>query len=193
MHVADPIAFFQPVDEKNERWEELRRHPDWSFHGPRFPTHAALLEQFLAIVKRHPRTQFVGAHLANNGENLAQLGAWLDQHENLHVEIASRINELGRQPYSARKFLVKYQDRVLFGTDGPWPIARLQSYWRFLETYDEYFPYSEKVPPPQGFWQIYGVGLPDDVLRKIYHENALKLLPKLRPAFERAVAGQRSP
>jgi predicted TIM-barrel fold metal-dependent hydrolase len=179
IHVGDPIAFFQPVDAKNERWEELHRHPEWSFHGDNFPSHAEVLKQFLAIVERHPRTQFLGAHLANNAENLGELGAWLDRYTNLHVEIASRINELGRQPYTARKFLIKYQDRVLFGTDGPWPEARLHYYWRFLESYDEYFPYSEKEFPPQGFWRIYGVGLPDDVLKKIYHANAVKLMPGL--------------
>lgn len=179
MHVGDPSAFFQPVDAKNERWEELHRRPEWSFHGEKFPRHAEVLKQFLAIVERHPRTQFIGAHLANNAENLGELGSWLDRHANLHVDLASRINELGRQPYTARKFLIKYQDRVLFGTDGPWPETRLHYYWRFLETYDEYFPYSEKDFPPQGFWRIYGVGLPDDVLKKIYHANAVKLMPSL--------------
>jgi predicted TIM-barrel fold metal-dependent hydrolase len=102
------------------------------------------------------------------------------------VELASRIAELGRQPYTARKFLLKYQDRVLLGTDGPWPEERLKLYWRFLETEDEYFPYSEKEFPPQGLWNIYGVHLPDDVLRKIYYGNALKLLPALAEKYERA-------
>jgi predicted TIM-barrel fold metal-dependent hydrolase len=104
----------------------------------------------------------------------------------LYVELASRIAELGRQPYSARKFLLKYQDRVLLGTDGPWPEERLKLYWRFLETEDEYFPYSEKEFPPQGLWQIYGVHLPDEVLRKIYFANALKILPALQRKYERA-------
>lgn len=101
----------------------------------------------------------------------------LDDHPNVVVEFASRIAELGRQPFTARKFLIDYQDRVLFGTDGPQPEKRLRLYWRFLETHDEYFPYSEKDFPPQGFWRIYGVDLPDEVLEKIYHENAARVIP----------------
>ncbi|MDA0657619.1 MAG: amidohydrolase family protein [Planctomycetota bacterium] len=177
IHAADPEAFFRPVDAQNERWEELKRHPDWSFHGGDFPSHGALLEAFLRIVARHPKTTFIGAHMANNPEDLGKLAEWLDRYPNLNVEIASRISELGRQPYTARKFLIQYADRVMFGTDGPWPSERLSLYWRFLETYDEYFPYSERPFPPQGFWNIYGLGLPDAVLRKIYHENAARIIP----------------
>jgi predicted TIM-barrel fold metal-dependent hydrolase len=180
IHTGDPVAFFQSIDEHNERWEELHRRPDWSFHESRFPKHGEVLEQLLTVVKRHPKTNFIAAHLANNGEDLETLGTWLDEHPNLYVDTASRINELGRQPYTARAFLIKYADRILFGTDGPWLELRLQSYWRHFETYDEYFPYSEKEFPPQGLWNIYGVGLPDDVLKKIYGGNAEKLLPVLR-------------
>jgi len=187
IHTADPVAFFQPIDAKNERWEELHRHPDWSFYRPGYPSHAELLAQLLDVVERHPKTSFIAAHVANNAEDLQTVSKWLDTYPNLYVEFASRINELGRQPYTARKFLIKHQDRILFGTDGPWPETRLRLYWRFLETYDEYFPYSEKEFPPQGLWNIYGVGLPDDVLQKIYRENALKLLPALKPNYERAV------
>ena len=96
-----------------------------------------------------------------------------------NFSIASRIGELGRQPYTARKFFLRYADRVLFGTDGPWPETRVALYWRFLETFDENFPYSEKEFPPQGFWNIYGVGLPDDVLRQVYHQNAARIIPGL--------------
>ncbi len=188
IHTADPVAFFDPIDERNERWEELHRHPDWSFHGKEFPSHAELLQQLLNVVKRHPKTNFIAAHVVNNAEHLAEVAEWLDTYPNLYTEFASRINELGRQPYTARKFLVKYQDRVLFGTDGPWPETRVRLYWRFLETYDENFPYSEKDFPPQGLWNIYGVGLPDEVLKKIYFENALKLLPKVRNDYEASVA-----
>lgn len=180
IHVADPLAFFQPIDETNERWEELHRHPDWSFHGPQFPKHAELLAAFHRVVARHPKTIFISAHVANNAEDLAQVAAWLEQYPNLYVEFASRIGELGRQPYSARKFLIAHADRVLFGTDGPWPETRVRLYWRFLETFDEDFPYSEKNPPPQGLWNIHGVGLPDDVLRKIYFENAQRLIPGVK-------------
>lgn len=176
MHTADPSAFFDPIDEKNERYEELSRRPDWSFHGGRFPTRDSLHAARNRVIERHPKTQFIAAHLGNDGEDLAQAGEWLEKFPNLHVEIASRISELGRQPYSAREFFIKHADRILFGTDGPWPEARLSCYWRFLETYDEYFAYSERPFPPQGLWQIYGIGLPDDVLRKVYHENAARLL-----------------
>jgi predicted TIM-barrel fold metal-dependent hydrolase len=108
----------------------------------------------------------------------------------LYVDFASRIAELGRQPYTARKFFVKYADRILYGTDGPWPELRITYYWRFLETFDENFPYSEKEPPPQGMWRIHGLGLPDDVLQKVYHENALRLLPGAREKFERVTSAR---
>ena len=189
IHVADPAAFFQPIDEKNERWEELHRHPEWSFFGSQFPKQEEVFAAFLRVVKRHPKTTFISAHVANNPEDLATVSQWLDGHPNLYVEIASRIGELGRQPVSARKFLLKYQDRVLFGTDGPWPEQRLRLYWRFLETEDEYFPYSEKEFPPQGFWNIYGVNLPDEVLKKVYRENAMRLVPGVREKVEKFRAG----
>jgi predicted TIM-barrel fold metal-dependent hydrolase len=177
IHIADPAAFFRPIDETNERWEELYRHPDWSFEGPEFPGREALLAARNRVIARHPQTVFIGAHVANNAEDLQTVGQWIDTYPNFYVEIASRISELGRQPYTARKFFLKYSDRILFGTDGPWPEQRLSLYWRFLETFDEYFPYSEKAFPPQGFWRIYGIGLPDDVLCKIYHENAARIIP----------------
>ena len=176
IHVADPAAFFDPIDARNERLEELLRHPDWSFHGEGFPSRGELLDARNRVIARHPSTQFITAHVANNAEDLATVGEWLDQYPNMHVELASRIAELGRQPFTARKFFLKYQDRILFGTDGPWPDQRLDLYWRFLETDDEYFPYAEKTPPPQGFWRIYGVNLPPEVLRKVYFDNARKLV-----------------
>lgn len=187
IHTADPAAFFLPTDPTNERYEELSRRPEWSFAGEGFPTRRELLDQLLRVVKRHPHTNFIAAHVANYAEDLGQAAQWLDEYPNLYVEIASRISELGRQPYTARKFLIKYSDRVLFGTDGPWPEKRLSSYWRFLETEDEYFPYSEKEVPPQGLWQIYGVHLPEEVLQKVYYGNALKLVPGLKPQWEEAV------
>jgi predicted TIM-barrel fold metal-dependent hydrolase len=118
--------------------------------------------------------------MANNSEDLGTVGKWLDEYPNLYVEFASRIGELGRQPYTARKFFLKYSDRILFGTDGPWPETRIKLYWRFLETFDEYIPYSEKEFPPQGFWRIYSLGLPDDVLEKVYSKNAAKIIPGVR-------------
>jgi predicted TIM-barrel fold metal-dependent hydrolase len=180
IHTADPAAFFLTMDETNERWEELFRHPEWRFPSDRFPSRESLLEARNRVIARHPGTTFIGAHCANNPEDLATVGRWLDRYPNLYVEPASRIGELGRQPYTARRFFLKYSDRILFGTDGPWPETRIRLYWRFLETYDEYFPYSEKVFPPQGLWNIYGIGLPDRVLKKIYYQNAIRVIPGVR-------------
>ncbi|MEO8270329.1 MAG: amidohydrolase family protein [Aureliella sp.] len=177
MHTADPSAFFEPLTPSNERYEELSRHPDWHFPADRFPARDELHAARNRLFSRHAGTTFIAAHLGNDGEDLQQTAELLDDHPNVVVEIASRIAELGRQPFSARKFLLAYQDRVLFGTDGPQPEQRLRLYWRFLETDDEYFPYSEKVFPPQGLWRIYGVNLPDEVLKKIYYENASRLIP----------------
>ena len=186
IHTADPAAFFKPIDKTNERWEELSRHADWSFYGDKFPSREELLAARNRVIERHPKTKFIAAHVANNAEDLKTVANWLEKYPNMVVEIASRISELGRQPYTSRKFFLKYSDRILFGTDGPWPELRLWYYWRFLETEDEYFPYSEKEFPPQGFWYIYGVHLPENVLRKIYFENALRIIPDLKEKYARA-------
>ncbi len=185
IHSADPVAFFQPVDRFNERWEELHRHPDWSFAGDEFPSHDELLAARNRVISRHPQTVFIGAHVANYPEDLAQVGRWLDEYPNLHVEIAARIAELGRQPYTAREFFLRYADRIMFGTDGPRPVGRLIPHWRMLETRDEYFSYAEGQYPPQGLWNIYGLGLPDEVLKKVYFENAAKLVPGIRERLDK--------
>jgi len=180
IHSGDPVAFFEPVDRFNERWEELSRNPSWGFHGPQFPSLDELLQARNRVIARHPKTQFIGAHMASSEHDLEVAGKWLDAYPNLSLDIASRISELGRQPYTSREFMIRYADRVLFGTDGPWPEMRLHAYWRFLETKDQAFDYSEKTPPPQGLWQIHGVGLPDEVLEKIYYKNAERLIPGVR-------------
>jgi len=185
MHSGDPAAFFDPIDRFNERWEELSRNPSWSFHGEGFPSLDELLKARNRVVAKHPQTRFIAAHLASSEHDLQQLSDWLDAYPNLYLDIASRISELGRQPYSAREFMIRHADRILFATDGPWPETRLHAYWRFLETNDEAFDYSEKVPPPQGLWQIHGVGLPDEVLRKIYSENAVRLIPGVAQRLEK--------
>ncbi len=185
IHTADPVAFFQPIDRFNERWEELHRHPDWSFAGDEFPSHDELLAARNRVIERHPQTTFLGAHVANYPENLAEVGRWLDKYPNLYVEIAARIAELGRQPYTAREFFLKYSDRILFGTDGPRPPGRLTPHWRMLETQDEYFTYAENQYPPQGLWSIYGLHLPDEVLRKVYSENAVRLIPGIKERLEK--------
>ena len=184
-HCADPVAFFRETSEKNERWEELYRHPEWSFHGGDFPSHQELIDARLSVIARHPETRFICAHMADIPEDLAQLSRQLDEHPNMNVEMAARISELGRQPYTARKFFLKHPDRILFGTDGVPPLSELDPHWRFLETWDEYFPYEDNPFPPQGLWNIYGIGLPDDVLKKVYHENAARLIPGVQRRLDR--------
>jgi predicted TIM-barrel fold metal-dependent hydrolase len=186
IHISDPVAFFTPTDRFNERYEELSNHPDWSFYGGDFPSNAELLEARNRIMARHPKTQFVTLHCGNFSENLKSVSENLDCFPNMSVDIAARIGELGRQPVTARKFFIKYQDRVLFGTDAtphgdefPQQVFNDQLYeiyYRFLETEDEYFDYAPAKTPPQGRWRIYGVNLPDDVLRKVYYDNAARML-----------------
>ncbi len=185
IHTSDPEAFFLPIDRFNERFEELNAHPDWSFHGKDFPSDRELQEARLRVVARHPRTQFVALHVADS-ENLGYVGAALDRLPNLHVEIGARIGELGRQPRASRRFFDRYQDRILFGTDAvPHGVETPQQifgdllyeiYYRFLETEDEYFDYAPAPVPPQGRWRIYGIGLPETILRKVYWANAARLL-----------------
>lgn len=183
-HCADPVAFFKPIDAHNERWEELYRHPEWSFHGKDFPSHQELIDARNRVIARHPETRFICAHMADIPEDLAKLDGYLEQWPNMYVEIAARVAELGRQPFTAREFFLKHDDRILFGTDGVPPMTELIPHWRFLETRDEYFPYEDNPFPPQGFWNIYGLGLPDETLRKIYHENAARLIPGVAECLE---------
>lgn len=185
IHTSDPEAFFLPIDRFNERFEELNAHPNWSFHGKDFPSNRELHEARLRVVARHPKTQFILLHVGN-AEDLAWVSEWLDKYPNTSVEIGARIGELGRQPRAARKFFDKYQDRILFGTDAvPHGIETPQQifgdklyeiYFRFLETEDEYFDYAPAPVPPQGRWRIYGLGLSDKILRKVYQANAARLL-----------------
>jgi predicted TIM-barrel fold metal-dependent hydrolase len=186
IHVSDPEAFFLPTDRFNERFEELNNHPNWSFHGRDFPSSAELLEARNRVFARHPKTQFIVLHVGNNAENLPNVSECMDRFPNMTVELAARIGELGRQPRMSRKFFDKYQDRIIFGTDAspngtdtPQQIfgdELYEIYYRFLETEDEYFDYAPAPVPPQGRWQIYGIGLPDAILKKVYYENAARLL-----------------
>lgn len=186
IHVSDPVAFFRPTDRFNERYEELNNHPDWSFYGQGFPSNAELLAARDRVFARHPRTQFIALHVGNFSENLASVSDSLDRFPNMSVDIAARIGELGRQPRSARAFFEKYQDRILFGTDAiphgdEYPqqlfCDRLyEIYYRFLETGDEYFDYAPARIPPQGRWEISGINLPDSILKKVYYQNAARLL-----------------
>ena len=185
IHVSDPEAFFLPTDRFNERFEELSAHPDWSFHGKDYPSNAELQEARNRVMARHPRTKFVALH-TSDAENLPYVSECLDRYPNMYVDIAARIGELGRQPRMSRKFFDKYQDRILFATDAtphgnetPQQIfgnELYEIYYRFLETEDDYFDYAPASIPPQGRWRIYGIGLPENILRKVYYENAARLL-----------------
>jgi predicted TIM-barrel fold metal-dependent hydrolase len=175
IHVADPIAFFDPIDETNERWEELGEHPDWAFTSPPYPTFLHIMESLANLVGRHPDTTFIGAHVGCYAENLGWVGALLDRCPNYYVDISARIGELGRQPYTARRFFLQYADRILFGSDmGPDPEA-YRIIYRFLETEDEYFNYNTSPVPQQGRWYVHGLHLPDEVLEKVYFHNAERI------------------
>lgn len=176
VHVADPVAFFDPLTPQNERWEELQAHPDWQFPSPPFPPFLTIMEQFARVVRRHKNTTFIGAHVGCYAENLGWVSNLLDECPNFNIDFSARIGELGRQPYAARRFFIKYADRILFGADQPADLAMYQLHYRFLETDDEYFNYGLSPTPAQGRWRVYGLHLPDDVLKKIYHENARRLL-----------------
>jgi len=175
IHVTDPVAFFTPLDKYNERYDELQAHPDWLFYGPQYPSKNEILTQRNRVIARHPKTIFVGAHVANLPEDLGAVAQWLDTYPNLYVDIDARISELGRQPYTARKFFIKYQDRITFGTDTMPSAVAYRIYYRFLETDDEYFNPSGGHHL-QGRWNIYGIFLPNEVLEKVYYKNAEKLL-----------------
>ena len=175
-HIADPDAFFLPPDRFNERYEELAVHPDWSFYGAQY-SKDELLRQRDRVFARHPRTTFVAAHVAERPEHLTYVSRLLAAHENLYVDIAARTAELGRQPYAAREFFLKHARRILFGTDLIPEVEMYRLHYRFLETSDEYFDYPSHASR-QGRWKIYGLHLPDEVLRLVYRENALRLLPR---------------
>ena len=185
IHIADPIAFFEPLDATNERWEELHGHPDWHFWPPQpagdadapgFPPFDALLAAFGRLVARHPATTFVGAHVGCAAEDLALVGATARREPELLVDIAARLGELGRQPYTSRAFFLRYADRILFGVDMAPDPDLYAIHYRFLETFDESFDYDTDDVPGQGRWQIHGIGLPEDVLRKVYRDNARRIL-----------------
>lgn len=186
IHVSDPSAFFTPIDRFNERFEELNNHPDWSFYGKDFPSNAEILAARDRVLARHPHTQFIVLHVGNFAEDLGAVSAAMDRYPNMSVELAARVGELGRQPRTSRRFFEKYQDRICFGTDAvpkgydtPQQVfgdQLYEIYYRFLETEDEYFDYAPAAVPPQGRWRIYGIGLPESILRKVYYENAERIL-----------------
>ena len=173
-HTADPDAFFLPIDEKNERFEELAAHPGWGFYGAQY-SKTQLLDQRDRVIARHPKTTFVAAHVGESSENLDRAAKLLETYPNVFIDISARASELGRQPYSAREFFIRFADRILFGADLLPEESMYRLYFRFLETADEYFEYPSHASR-QGRWNIYGLHLPEDVLRKVYRGNALRLL-----------------
>jgi predicted TIM-barrel fold metal-dependent hydrolase len=181
VHIADPVAFFDPPDQFNERLEELAANPHWWFGDrDRFPPFERIIESLEAVVAAHPSTTFIGVHVGCYAEDLGWVDRMLTTYPNFNVDIAARIAELGRQPRRARRLIVEHPDRVLFGTDlFPPDTGTYAVHFRFLETADEHFRYSTDDPPPQGRWAISGLDLPDEVLRSVYETNARRLVPGL--------------
>lgn len=174
IHSADPKPFWDPIDSLNERWLELKLHPGRRY-DERFASWETIIKEQHNVFRKHPKTKFINAHLGWYGNDLKKLGQLLDKFPNMYTEIGAVIAELGRQPRAAKAFLTKYQDRVLFGKDS-WVPGEYETYFRVLETADEYFPYHKRY---HAFWRMYGLELPDEVLKKIYYKNALKLIPDL--------------
>lgn len=177
IHTADPVAFFEPVDNRNERLEELIAHPEWSFASPRLPSFHRLMEALEAVVASHPATTFIGLHVGCYAEDLAWVTRMLTSYGNFYIDIAARIAELGRQPRATRALVLRHPDRILFGTDEIPPNQEMyEIYFRFLETADESFNYSTIDPPPTGRWTISGIDLPADILENVYSRNARRVL-----------------
>lgn len=178
IHTADPERFWQPVDRFNERWLELKLHPDRKRNAGEKSndfTWEQLIEQQHNVFRKNPKTNFIAAHMGWYPNNLPKLDSLMDEMPNMYVEIGAVIAELGRQPHTAKRFFEKRQDRILFGKDS-WVPAEYATYFRVLETNDEYFPYHKKY---HAFWRMYGLGLSDAILKKVYYKNALKLIPGL--------------
>ncbi len=175
IHTADPKPFWDPMDEKNERWLELATHPYRKRSDTDPKPWQQLIDEQHRMFKKHPKTTFIAAHFGWYANDLAKLGSLLDEIPNMNIEFGAVIAELGRQPRTAKKFFEKYQDRILFGKDS-WAPEEYATYFRVLETEDEYFPYHKKY---HAFWAMYGMGLPDSILKKIYYKNALRIIPNI--------------
>jgi predicted TIM-barrel fold metal-dependent hydrolase len=173
IHTADPQEFFQPITYSNERWLEMALYPDRRYPASQFPSFEELNGERDRLFKRNPKTTFIVAHMGWHANDLGRLGKMFDQMPNLYTEVGAILYDLGRQPRTAHDFFVKYQDRILFGKDSYQP-DEFPYYWRVFETADEYFDYYRDY---HAFWKLYGLALPDDVLKKLYYRNALKLVP----------------
>ncbi len=181
MHQSDPIGFFEPVTPENEHYGSLRKYPSWSFADPKFPRKTELLARRDELVARHPGTTFILPHVANYAEDLDYVSRLLEAHPNVHIDFSARMDELGRQPYRARELFVRWQDRILFGTDMPASAQMYRCYFRFLETFDEcFFPPDYDGTFDRRRWGICGIGLPRLVLAKIYYRNAVRIIPGLK-------------
>ena len=175
IHTAEPQEFFEPIDARNERWLELALYRDRRYPAGEFPRFEELLAERDRMFRRHPKTTFIAAHFGYRANDLAKAQAMIDTMPNVHLEVAAILAELGRQPRAAHDFFVKNQDRVLFGKDSFQP-DEFPYYWRTFETADEYFDYYRDY---HAFWKLYGMALPDAVLKKLYFKNALALVPGL--------------
>jgi predicted TIM-barrel fold metal-dependent hydrolase len=176
VHTADPAEFWAPLDFHNERWLEQAIYPERRYQdSTRFPSFEELMAERDRMLKKHPNTRWVLAHLGWHAQDLARLGRMFDSMPNLYAEVGAVLYDIGRQPRNAHDFFVKYQDRLLFGKDSYQP-DEYPYYWRVFETNDEYFDYYRDY---HAFWKLYGIGLPDVVLKKLYYGNALKIIPGL--------------
>ena len=201
IHISDSYGRFLPIGPENERYEAglWRSSPEGNYYGTGQPTNDVIEKARENMHAKHPKTRFVNAHLAMLYYDMDKVAALLDRYPNADVEISATVQDLGRAPLMIRKFFLKYQDRILFGSDGN-PGRGAEEFWlphwRFLETYDEHFDHPAQLrsatgAPLHGRWRISGIGLPDDVLRKVYYANALRYLPSARASIERQLAARR--
>jgi len=175
IHIADPEEFFKPVDYTNERWLELSIFPGRRYPQDQFPSFDELMTERDNLFRTHPKTKFVAAHMGWHANDLGSLGKMLDAYPNVYTEVGAVLYDIGRQPHAAHDFFIKYQDRIMFGKDSFQP-EEYPYYWRVFETRDEYFDYYRHY---HAFWKLYGIDLPDSVLKKVYYMNALKITPTL--------------
>ena len=173
IHVAEPDAFFLPIDKNNERWLELKQFPGRARPPEKYPPFETLMTERNHMLAKNPKTKFILAHMGYHGNHLERLGKLFDTYPNAYVDVAAVLAEIGRQPYTARDFFIKYQDRLIFGKDIYEP-SEYTYYFRVFETRDDYIEYYRRR---HAFWRMYGLYLPDEVLKKVYYKNALRLVP----------------
>ncbi len=179
IHSADPALFWKPKDKNNERWLELKQKPNRYRNPDLFPSFESIIAEQHNVFEKHPKTTFINAHLGWMGNDLDRLSSHLDKYPNVVTEIGAVLAELGRQPKRARKFFIDHQDKILFGKDA-YNQQEYYTYFRVLETEDEYFDYYRKR---HAFWKMYGLGLPDSILKKVYYKNALRILPSINKSL----------